>query len=366
LLTNNCNLCCRYCGEKAFRCSSPELGKFSIDENLPPNLSFDLKKLYSFLEKDNDATLTFYGGEPTLKSDLIRKIMDNAKVKRFMIQTNGLLLDKLEPKYVNKFHTILVSIDGPKSLTNYYRGNGVFEKVVSNLKKIRSNGFEGEIIARMTVEEKTDIFKAVKFLSKNGDFSFDSIHWQLDANFWNDFSKRNFRKWAEENYNPRIEKLVDFWISKMENGKVLKWYPFLDTMEDLLLERKSLLRCGSGYANYSIMTDGSISPCPIMAGMKDFYLGNVSESNPLKLKKILVKEYCVDCKILDFCGGRCLYSNISSPWPENGRKIVCGTVKNLYTALKKNIPRVKKFISGRKISLKDFEHLKFNGAEIIP
>ena len=54
-----------------------------------------------------------------------------------MIQTNGLLLDKLEPEYVNRFHTILVSIDGEEALTDYYRGKGTFRKVVDNLKLIR-------------------------------------------------------------------------------------------------------------------------------------------------------------------------------------------------------------------------------------
>ena len=60
-----------------------------------------------------------------------------------MIQTNGLLLDKLEPKYVNRFHTILVSIDGEEALTDYYRGKGTFRKVINNLKQSSETAFEG-------------------------------------------------------------------------------------------------------------------------------------------------------------------------------------------------------------------------------
>ena len=74
--------------------------------------------------------------------DKIREIMDNVAPKHFMIQTNGLLLDKLEPKYVNRFHTILVSIDGEEALTDYYRGKGTFRKVIDNLKLIKQNGFQ--------------------------------------------------------------------------------------------------------------------------------------------------------------------------------------------------------------------------------
>ena len=63
--------------------------------------------------------------------------MDNVEAKHFMIQTNGQLLDKLDPKYVNCFHTILVSIDGEEAITDHYRGKGIFRKVMDNVKLIK-------------------------------------------------------------------------------------------------------------------------------------------------------------------------------------------------------------------------------------
>jgi uncharacterized protein len=367
LLSNNCNMLCRYCGEKAFSCSSG-MEAFTLDESLPADLSYDLKQLYRFIEKDPNPTITFYGGEPTLRLDLIRKIMDGCKPKRFMIQTNGLLLNELEPEYVNRFHTILVSLDGSRALTDYNRGKGTYGKVIANLKKIKREGFQGELIARMTVTEKTNIFSAVKHLISNKDFPFTSVHWQMDANFWNDFKERKkFREWLEKNYLPNTKKLLKFWVSKMKRGrKVLRLYPFLDTTEDLLLGRKSLLRCGSGYANYSIMTNGFIAPCPIMAGMKDFYVGHIAKSNPLKLKKTLVSGPCPSCSIYSFCGGRCLYSGIVKPWPKEGRSLVCKSVKGLRAMLLEELPEIKRLIGEGRISKADFEHIKFNGCEIIP
>ena len=38
-----------------------------------------------------------------------------------MIQTNGLLLDRLAPDIVNRFSTILVSLDGREALTDENR-----------------------------------------------------------------------------------------------------------------------------------------------------------------------------------------------------------------------------------------------------
>jgi len=276
-------------------------------------------------------------------------------------------LDKLESEYINRLNTILVSIDGNQKLTDYYRGSGVYQRVIGNLRAIRSNGFMGEIIARMTVMEKTDIENEVKWLLCNRDFSFSSIHWQLDAGFWKtDFAERPFKNWVERSYNPGIRNLVKFWVDEMEIGKVLRLYPFLGLMYSLLHNEKSLLRCGSGWANYSILTNGAIAPCPVMSGMKDLFLGHISTSNPLKLKKIVVSEPCTKCEISSMCGGRCLYANITKRWSEEAYSLVCDTVRNLISSLKQEKSRVEQLIARRKIKLTDFDYMKYNGCEIIP
>jgi len=371
ILTDNCNLCCSYCRAKVFgelkENNEKSARQIAIDPALPNELNFDLDLLYGFLKKDPDPTLTFYGGEPLLRGDLIDRIIREAPVPRFMIQTNGLLLDRLSPEIISRFATILVSLDGSEALTDANRGAGTYRKVMENIKKIRYNGGNQELIARMTVNESTDIADAVHWLADNPDYSFSSIHWQLDANFSDDFSHRWFGDWVVESYNPGILRLVADWVDHMENeGEVLCWYPFLDPMEDLLLGRQSLLRCGSGHANYSIMTDGHIAPCPVMIGMSQYYVGHIRDSNPRDLAVIAVNGECADCQIRGFCGGRCLYSNITKPWGVAERRIVCSTVETLHTGLTNALPRVKDLIASGVIHLADFSHEKYNGCEIIP
>jgi len=371
ILTDECNLCCRYCRAKAFEGleennekSAPQI---TIDPALPGELNFDLDLLYDFLQKDPASTLTFYGGEPLLRAELIERIVQEAPVQRFMMQTNGLLLDQLSPEIISRFATILVSLDGCETLTDANRGAGTYRKVLENIKKICHNGYNQELIARMTVNESTDITDAVHWLASNPDYSFSSIHWQLDANFSDDFSHRRFAEWVNQSYNPGILRLVADWVDHMEiGGEVLRWYPFLDPMEDLLLGRESLLRCGSGYANYSIMTDGHIAPCPVMIGMSQYYVGHIQDADPLDLAVIEVNGECADCQIRGFCGGRCLYSNITKPWGAADRRIVCSTVENLHAGLTGVLPRVKDLINEGVIHLLDFSHEKFNGCEIIP
>ncbi len=367
ILTDECNLCCTYCRGKIFTTEIPETTGTPVDDELPVDLAIDLEQLYDFLRKDSDAALTFYGGEPLLRLDLIRDIAAHAPVKSFLLHTNGLLLDRVEPELAGRFETILVSIDGPPAITDANRGEGVFARVTENLRRLVQSGFSGEVVARMTVTEETDIDTAVRYLAENEYFSFRSIHWQMDADFWNDYHTRDFAAWAETNYNPGVRSLVGRWVAVMrDEGRVMRWYPFLDTMQDLLLDRPSPLRCGSGHGNYSIMTDGSIAPCPIMVGMREHYLGHIATADPATLGKVSVTGACTECSIRDFCGGRCLYSNITRPWPKEGRDCVCGTVKNLHDALTEAVPEVQRLIRAGRIALSDFDHKKFNSCEIIP
>ncbi|MFA5357884.1 MAG: TIGR04084 family radical SAM/SPASM domain-containing protein [archaeon] len=365
ITTPECNLCCAYCCDKAFE--EPE-SKFAF-EKVPQKIEYSMKELNSFLSKDKSpegVSIIFYGGEPLLEIDSIKQIMDSANAKNFLIQTNGILLDRLPSKYANKFHTILVSIDGPKKTTDKNRGEGTYEKVISNLKLLKKNGFNGEIIARMCIEEPADFYKDIMFLLKNKDFLFTSIHWQLDANMWHDYKKRNFSNWSTE-YNKQIMKLANYWLSQMKKEKVLRLYPFIGIMNSLLFGEKYYLRCGSGIGNFTILPNGKISACPIMSGMSDYYIGDIKNSSPSKLPfKLTVKEPCVSCEDFELCGGRCLYANITKPWPEKGRKELCETVKHLLREMERIAPQIQKILDSGKIKKKQLEFLKYNCAEIIP
>ncbi len=369
ILTTECNLKCRYCFGESLDDFDEDFADFDLDYALPRKVNYDLASLSKFCSEDPECILTFYGGEPLVCTDEIRQIMDTVKPRHFMIQTNGLLLNKLEPDYVNRFHTILVSLDGDEKLTDYYRGLGTFRKVVDNVKLIVHNGFRGELIARMTVMEQTDIYKQVTWLVNNEEYPFSSVHWQLNAGFWaNDHSRRNFKGWSEDNYLLGLNRLTRFWVEQMEKRRtVLRLYPFLGIANSLLSdEKESLLRCGSGWVNYSIQTDGYIVPCPAMWGMKNYYLSHISNAHPDKLKKTFVEAPCTKCDVLNICGGRCLYANITKRWSKDAYAEICTTVRGLVKAVKKELPRIKNLIENGKISLGDFDFMKYNGCEIIP
>ena len=368
ILTTECNLQCRYCFGETIEDFDVDFGDFDVDYALPRKANYDFSLLNKFCREDPDCVLTFYGGEPLLCIDEIRQIMDVVKPRHFIIQTNGLLLDKLEPEYINLFHTILVSLDGDEELTDYYRGKGTFRKVMDNLELIVQNGFRGELIARMTVMEQTDIYKQVTWLVNNREFPFPSVHWQLNAGFWaNDYKRRRFKIWSTESYIPGVKRLAQFWVDQMETKRsVLRLYPLLGIANSLLHNEQSLLRCGGGWINYAIQTDGYLIPCPTMWGMKKYYLDHIVHAHPLKLKKIYVEAPCTECNIFTACGGRCLYANITHRWSKEAYATVCNTVKELVNAVETQLPRIDKLIKDGKVHLSDFEFMKYNGCEIIP
>ena len=208
----------------------------------------------------------------------------------------------------------------------------------------------------------------MKWLISNEEFPFTSIHWQLDAQFWKrDFNSERVEKWFKR-YNDEVNNLVSYWIEHMEKtGRVLKIYPFIGLTESFLREEKSKLRCGAGWTVFNIQTDGNITPCPVMAGMKKFYLGNIRKSVPENLaNSVSVKNLCTECIILDVCGGRCLYANATMLWGKEGHEAVCRTVSNLIESLQHSMPKIRFMMRRGELKLHDFEYMKYNSCEIIP
>jgi putative peptide-modifying radical SAM enzyme len=337
--------------------------KFKFDFSSPTSSTVDVDKLKKFLSKDSNPVLIFYGGEPLLEIEKIKDIMDKINVP-FRMQTNGLLLDKLPPIYLNRISKILISIDGDRKITDFNRGKGTFNKIVSNIKHIKQHGYKGELIARVTVSKEPDIFKQVRYLVEN--LGFESIHWQLDAGFYkSDYDKEKFAVFIEE-YNHSISMLLDYWIKDMEqNERVLRLYPFIAIAESILKNEKTKLRCGAGHSGYAITTDRKIVACPIMNCIVDFEAGDLNTS-PADLKKFDIEGDCLSCNYMNLCGGRCLYWNKTQLWPKEGNEMICSTIKHLIDEIKKRMPKIQEMIRRGIIMEKNFSYEKFFGPEIIP
>ena len=370
-LTMACDLECRYCYGEVCDCFDDFDDGIAVDYNVPETITYETSALSKFIAEDKDAVVIFYGGEPLLELEKMKEMIDTLPAKTFLLHTNGTKLDEVPAEYLKRLHTISISIDGNRKLTDYYRGDGIYDLIAKNAAIARGKGFSGEIIARMTVQEETDIYESVVHLFENPDFCFDSVHWQLNALFWrNDYQKRKttFPEWVDSNYNPGIQKLADEWVSRMKTkGIVLNMYPFVNIMNSLLQNKKTHLRCGAAWTEYNVQTDGKLSPCPVMSGMSDYYAGDIFSGRPNQLRVIHVSGECLKCDILEICGGRCLYANATMKWGVEGFKEVCKTVRFLVNILKEKQPEIRELIEKGIIKEEDFlQGIEYNSCEIIP
>jgi uncharacterized protein len=143
-LTVNCNLNCRYCQTS---------GKYAPNNAVRDMTKKTCKKAVDFFcVKTMDVekpTISFYGGEPLLKFDLMKETVEYVKETygrdkfTFNITTNGTLLTKEAIDFfIQHDFLLMVSLDGPEQINDRYRvtreGKGTFHTIMKNLEFIKA------------------------------------------------------------------------------------------------------------------------------------------------------------------------------------------------------------------------------------
>lgn len=183
-VTENCNLNCKYCayGDLYNNYNKRINKKMSFDVFL--SIIDFMKTLWNStynLYAEQTIHISFYGGEPLLNFDFIKKavtyLSDNPIPRKniiFSMTTNGYLLDKYQEFLVENDFQLLISLDG-NAYHNSYRvdkkGNSSFEKIISNLDRIKDKyplffknniNFNSVLHNRNSVED-TSVFIFEKF-----------------------------------------------------------------------------------------------------------------------------------------------------------------------------------------------------------
>lgn len=288
---------------------------------MPSKIQYSLESLKRLVDGNSVA---FYGGEPLLEMGKMKEVMDSVNVQHFILQTNGLMLNRLDERYIKRFSTILVSFDGRKEVHDFYRGN--YDRVLENVLNVREKGYEGELIARMVATQETDIYEDVMHILNLK--AFTHVHWQIDAVWSNEGTWSDFEGWVER-YNRGVRRLVKFWISELERGVLHGIVPFMG-VATAIFKPYSHPPCSSGFNSFAIATDGRMLACPICPDLEWNEVGNLDEGVRREVK---ILEPCPSCSYFRFCGGRCLFFNRERLWGERGFRLVCRTVKNLVDSI---------------------------------
>ncbi|MGC9116172.1 MAG: TIGR04084 family radical SAM/SPASM domain-containing protein [Conexivisphaera sp.] len=348
LTTGRCNLRCDYCGG-------------SFDPSLvPARPTYDMDLLVELVEGDPDPVVAFYGGEPLLNRPFVegvaRRLRGRAKL---VLQTNGLLVRAVSRDVLTSFDAILMSVDGVAEVTDAHRGRGVYARVIDSAKYLRSIGYRGDLVARMTVTRDTDIARDVRHLLGLG--LFDHVHWQLDV-VWS--SRWDLETWAARSYLPGVESLADEWFSALKSGSILGVAPFQGIIKRHYLGGPSP-PCGAGSEAIAVSTDGRILACPIAVSERWAEMGSLGSG--IRPREYPIREECSSCEYYRECGGRCLYSFMERLWGADGHEAVCRVTKSTIDAVIRRLPILERAVASGAVRLEDIFYPKFNNTvEIIP
>jgi len=297
--TLRCNAKCKHCGSNA--------GNKQYDGELTTE---EIKAAFKNVADSYDANsilINVTGGEPLVRSDLF-EVMDYASNElgfHWGMTTNGILLNEENIAKLKKsnMETISVSIDGLRDTHDSFRGvPGSYDKIISNIKKLRDAGFVKHIqvttvFHKKNIDEMDELYNIMKGL-------------KLDS--WRMVSMDPIGR-ANENEDylldgKELKKLLDF-IKAHKKDKDLPItygcpsYLGLDYEKEV---RRTYFNCRTGISVASILYNGDLFVCPNVARRKEFIQGNVRVDdfkdvweNKYKVYRDKERTSCDECKKCD-------------------------------------------------------------------
>ena len=145
-MTQNCNFRCKYCVY-----SGAENSYQRVHSNKVMNWN-TARKAIDFLWEHSidskDVNIGFYGGEPLLEFDLIKKAIEYSRKKfmgkeiSFSMTTNGTLLTEEIIRFLSKNKVqLVISLDGAKEINDENRvfknGSGTYDRVIRKIDLIK-------------------------------------------------------------------------------------------------------------------------------------------------------------------------------------------------------------------------------------
>ncbi len=355
--TQDCNLSCKYCVYSNSYKNTRNITKKKLEFKTAKKALDLIFSLIKYRKKKRIA-IGFYGGEPMLNFDNVRRIVEYAQISFtdfeiiFSMTTNGTLLKKEDIDFLKKHNfRLLVSLDGPEDVHNakrvYRSGEGTFEKIIKNLKKVKRtypNYYERYISfsvvwSRDLLFEKIYNFFINNELVNNSGIRLSPVS-ESDTDYYQDYHYDVTRAKLE------TDKIFKVIINKIENQDKLAPidYSILRDPLNYLIPRKSFTSLfGACFLNAKVYVDvdGRFHICHLVNDK--FSYGNIDEG--LNLKKMqnilenyiaLNKKFCLECNLRFLCE-RCYVQFAKAGRLEIDRRFCQAVQKTI-------VPRLKRYI----------------------
>lgn len=343
-VTRNCNFKCRYC----FFANENEMTR--VHEN--KNMSWSVAKksidfLYDSSPDTDDICISFYGGEPFLNFDVIKKTVEYAKKKfffkklRFSTTTNGSIMNEDIINFLaeNNFN-LLISLDGPSEIQNNHRrfisnGGNTFDKVLNNimlLRKTQENYFNKKIMFNPVMFADESYSKVIEFFNSIG-ISQEFIRKQYANMKGIDYEYDLFSSGIVN--MSLYEQYEEYNMDQIDNIK--KVYN-----EHINIEPESLPKggCIPGIARLFVTVNGDFYPCEKINENVDLSVGDIRNGfNINQVKRIanlqkLTYANCTHCWAVRFCNMCAIHctdaetGNVST----QARNAFCDVTKKMATS----------------------------------
>jgi len=150
-ITSSCNLHCAGCYS---RCG----GATSDSEPAEQLTSEEWLKIFDEADELGISFVILAGGEPTLRRDVI-EAAGTRKNMLFPIFTNGTFISEKYFELFDKCRNLIpiMSIEGGRDKTDSRRGNGIYDRLISNMDELRKRGLVFGASVTVTTENIGDI-----------------------------------------------------------------------------------------------------------------------------------------------------------------------------------------------------------------
>ncbi len=297
LLTERCNLSCRYCYVDA--------GGSGADMSRE-----DAFRAIDSLASRNGVTVELSGGEPLLRFDLVEDVVEYGRSVnrslRFALQTNAVLLDRKRLFYLAAHRVGLgISLDGVPEVNERLRGGS--EEVLRALRMMDDLGAGVNITVVLTGENTGDFLRFLLFCA-----GFNCVRMiNLDL-------VRPLGRASDRALLPRKEQITAM-VSEMFD--VLAFINERRQTPLLIREIEQALRRGRqgeemrpychGAAGEAaaVAPDGGLYPCASLVRKDEYRAGTLPEYGRARLDGLvhpgLYPAGCMQCGTLPVCRGGC-------------------------------------------------------------
>ncbi len=304
-LNHACNLACSYCynGPKFHRSMPLDVARAGVRMALEDG-------------RDGPVQLSFFGGEPLLEIDLIRKIVPEARAEaerrgrtlRLVVVTNATLLEGeiLETLMEHRFY-VGVSVDGGRAAHDatrrYPDGRSSYDRVVANvgglLARSDRRGVKAiAVIDPLNVDHLADSFDSLRGIGLRT--------LSLNVNYEAEWDEA-----ARARFDVALRELGDRYIAAYRRGERFT-VNLLDSkvLTHLKAGYSCADRCDFGCEEVAVAPSGNLYPCDRLVGddtRHDVVIGDArSGIDPVRRDALIAAKNqvltdCADCAFLPRC-----------------------------------------------------------------